>query len=66
MGGHEAGEVASQVASDRLVEVLSTSAADNPPAAIYQAFVEANQAVLDAVVTRGAPGAWALRASSPG
>ncbi|HZH17175.1 MAG TPA: protein phosphatase 2C domain-containing protein [Archangium sp.] len=56
MGGHEAGEVASQVASDRLVEVLSTSAADHPPAAIYQAFVEANQAVLDAVVTRGAPG----------
>jgi protein phosphatase len=56
MGGHEAGEVASQVASDRLVEVLSASAADNPPAAIYQAFVEANQAVLDAVVTRGAPG----------
>jgi protein phosphatase len=56
MGGHEAGEVASQVASDRLVEVLSASAADNPPATIYQAFVEANQAVLDAVVTRGAPG----------
>ncbi|WP_375766739.1 protein phosphatase 2C domain-containing protein [Archangium gephyra] len=56
MGGHEAGEVASQVASDRLVEVLATSPSDNPPAAIYQAFVEANQAVLDAVVTRGAPG----------
>ena len=56
MGGHEAGEVASQVASDRIVEVLSASSADNPPAALYQAFVEANQAVLDAVVTRGAPG----------
>lgn len=56
MGGHEAGEVASQVASDRIVEVLSASPADNPPRALYQAFVEANQAVLDAVVTRGAPG----------
>jgi protein phosphatase len=56
MGGHEAGEVASQVASDRIVEVLAASAPDNPPRALYQAFVEANQAVLDAVVTRGAPG----------
>jgi PPM family protein phosphatase len=56
MGGHEAGEVASQVASDRLVEVISASPADNPPRALYQAFLEANQAVLDAVHTRGAEG----------
>ncbi|WNG59736.1 serine/threonine-protein phosphatase [Archangium gephyra] len=56
MGGHEAGEVASQVASDRLVEVLSASAPDNPPRALYEAFVAANQAVLEAAGTRGAPG----------
>ena len=56
MGGHEAGEVASQVASDRIVEVLNASSSDNPPSALYQAFVEANQAVLDAASTRGAPG----------
>src|SRR5690242_5318706 len=56
MGGHEAGEVASQVASDRIVEVVSASPPDNPPRALYQAFVEANQAVLDAVHTRGAEG----------
>ncbi|WNG45577.1 hypothetical protein F0U60_16830 [Archangium minus] len=56
MGGHEAGEVASQVASDRIVEVLSASAPDHPPRALYQAFIEANQAVLDAVLTRGAEG----------
>ncbi|HEX5747637.1 MAG TPA: PP2C family serine/threonine-protein phosphatase [Archangium sp.] len=56
MGGHEAGEVASQVASDRLVEVLSASPPDNPPRALYEAFVAANQAVLEAASTRGAPG----------
>jgi PPM family protein phosphatase len=56
MGGHEAGEVASQVASDRIVEVLSASSPDNPPRSLYEAFVAANQAVLDAVTTRGAPG----------
>lgn len=56
MGGHEAGEVASQVASDRIVEVLSASSPDNPPRTLYQAFIEANQAVLEAASTRGAPG----------
>lgn len=56
MGGHEAGEVASQVASDRIVEVIAASSPDNPPRALYQAFVEANQAVIDAVSTRGAVG----------
>ncbi|HYO72282.1 MAG TPA: protein phosphatase 2C domain-containing protein [Archangium sp.] len=56
MGGHEAGEVASQVASDRIVEVLSASTPDNPPRALYEAFVAANQAVLEAAGTRGAPG----------
>ncbi|HYO59651.1 PP2C family serine/threonine-protein phosphatase [Archangium sp.] len=56
MGGHEAGEVASQVASDRIVEVIAASSPDNPPRAIYQAFVEANQAVIDAASTRGAQG----------
>lgn len=53
MGGHEAGEVASQVASERIIEVLSTCALDHPPRDLYQTFVEANQAVLDAVRTRG-------------
>src|SRR5688500_11030391 len=56
MGGHEAGEVASQVASDRILEVIAASSPENPPRAIYQAFVEANQAVLDAVRLRGAEG----------
>lgn len=56
MGGHEAGEVASQVASDRIVEVLATSSPDHPPRALYQAFIDANQAVLDAALTRGAEG----------
>ncbi|PTL80579.1 PP2C family serine/threonine-protein phosphatase [Vitiosangium sp. GDMCC 1.1324] len=56
MGGHEAGEVASQVASDRIVEMLAASSPDNAPRAIYQAFIEANQAVLDASRTRGAEG----------
>jgi protein phosphatase len=67
MGGHEAGEVASQVASERLVEVIAASSPDNPPRALYQAFVEANQAVIGAVSTRGAEGmgttgvaAWVL------
>jgi serine/threonine protein phosphatase PrpC len=56
MGGHEAGEVASQVASDRILEVIAASSPDDPPRAIYQAFVEANQAVLDATRSRGAEG----------
>jgi protein phosphatase len=56
MGGHEAGEVASQVASDRIVEVIAASSPENPPRAIYQAFIEANQAVLEAANTRGAAG----------
>ena len=70
MGGHEAGEVASQVASDRIVEVLATSSPEHPPRALYQMFVEANQAVLDAMSTRGVPGmgttgviAWVLGSS---
>jgi PPM family protein phosphatase len=56
MGGHEAGEVASQVASDRILEAIAASSPENPPRALYQAFVEANQAVLEAVRTRGAEG----------
>jgi protein phosphatase len=56
MGGHEAGEVASQVASDRIVEVISASPPDNPPRAIYQAFVEANQSVVATSLTRGVEG----------
>ncbi len=56
MGGHEAGEVASQVASDRIVEVISASSPENPPRALYQAFVEANQAVVETSLTRGVEG----------
>jgi protein phosphatase len=56
MGGHEAGDVASQVASDRILEVVAASSPEDPPRAICQAFVEANQAVLEAVHTRGAKG----------
>ena len=67
MGGHEAGEVASLVATERIVEVLATSSPDHPPRALYQMFMEANRAVLDAAVTRGSVGmgttgvvAWVL------
>jgi protein phosphatase len=56
MGGHEAGEVASQVASDRIVQVLSAASPDNPPRSLYQAFVEANQAVVETARTRGVEG----------
>jgi protein phosphatase len=56
MGGHEAGEVASQVASDRLVEAIISSAKDEPPRTLFQAFVAANRAVLDASHTRGVEG----------
>lgn len=56
MGGHEAGEVASEVACQRLVEVISTSPQTDPPRAIYQAFMEANRAVLEASSTRGVEG----------
>lgn len=56
MGGHEAGEVASEVACQRLVEVISNSPPTDPPRAIYQAFLEANRAVLEASSTRGVEG----------
>jgi protein phosphatase len=56
MGGHEAGEVASQVASDRLVEVISSSTKEQPPRTLFQAFVAANRAVVDASHTRGVEG----------
>lgn len=56
MGGHEAGEVASQVASDRILQVLSAASPDNPPRTLYQAFVEANQAVVETARTRGVEG----------
>ncbi|WP_309896162.1 protein phosphatase 2C domain-containing protein [Archangium sp.] len=56
MGGHEAGEVASQVASDRIIQVLSAASPDNPPRTLYQAFVEANQAVVETARSRGVEG----------
>jgi protein phosphatase len=56
MGGHEAGEVASQVASDRLVEVITSGSKEQPPRTLFQAFVAANRAVLDASHTRGVEG----------
>lgn len=55
MGGHEAGEVASQLAADRIVEVLSERAALPPPKAIYEALTEANQAVQRGAQERGSP-----------
>jgi PPM family protein phosphatase len=56
MGGHEAGEVASEVACQRLVEFISSSPQTDPPRAIYQAFMEANRAVLEAASSRGVEG----------
>jgi serine/threonine protein phosphatase PrpC len=55
MGGHEAGEVASAVASQRIVEVLASSAPAEPPRALYDALVEANRAVLETARARGTP-----------
>lgn len=55
MGGHEAGEVASAVASQRIVEVLASSAPVEPPRALYDALMEANRAVLETARARGTP-----------
>lgn len=67
MGGHEAGEVASAVASQRIVDVLVSSPTAQPPRALYDALMEANQAVVETAIARGTPGmgttavaAWVL------
>ncbi|QSQ19578.1 protein phosphatase 2C domain-containing protein [Pyxidicoccus parkwayensis] len=69
MGGHEAGEVASAVASQRILEVLASSSPAQPPRALYDALVEANRAVVETALARGTPGmgttavaAWVLGA----
>jgi protein phosphatase len=69
MGGHEAGEVASAVASQRILEVLVSSSTAQPPQALYDALMEANQAVVETALARGTPGmgttavaAWVLGA----
>jgi serine/threonine protein phosphatase PrpC len=56
MGGHEAGEVASAVASQRIAELIAGSSALEPPRALYTAFTEANRAVADTALARGSSG----------
>lgn len=46
MGGHAAGEVASEVAVDRIVEVLREESEEPVPARIRRALEEANRAVI--------------------
>lgn len=53
MGGHEAGDVASKVAADRISEVMAELAPKEPVSGIYNALVSANQAVLAASKERG-------------
>lgn len=45
MGGHQAGEVASELAVGTVVEELAT-AGDDPPAALVEAVMEANRRIL--------------------
>lgn len=48
MGGHEAGEVASAVALERLKSDLGGGALERPESALNEALLNANEAVLDA------------------
>jgi len=52
MGGHEAGEVASAIAADRIVEVVKQMGTAEPPRVLYTALTEANAAVLAASTER--------------
>ena len=56
MGGHEGGEIASDVAATTIVEVMRRQAALPLPAAIYSALVEANAAVVKAAQDKGHDG----------
>jgi len=56
MGGHEAGEVASAVALERLRTDLSAPAQEDPGPRLRAALVQANEAVLDASEQTGHPG----------
>lgn len=67
MGGHEAGDVASAVACQRMAESISASPSAEPPRALYRAITEAHRAVNDTARARGTVGmgttlvaAWVL------
>lgn len=67
MGGHEGGEVASTVATQRIVEVVANSSPEEPPRTLYHALQEANAAVRAEAQARGTQGmgttavvAWVL------
>jgi PPM family protein phosphatase len=67
MGGHEAGDVASAVACQRMAESIAASTSREPPRALYQAITEAHRAVNEAALARGTVGmgttlvaAWVL------
>lgn len=56
MGGHEAGEVASAVALERLRADLGGPGEENPGERLRAALLQANEAVLDASEQTGHPG----------
>ena len=56
MGGHEAGEVASAVALERLRADLSAPSSSDPGGRLRDALIQANEAVLDASEQTGHPG----------
>ncbi len=45
IGGHQAGEVAAEIAIDTIVQQVSASRAENPPEVLAQAFILANQRI---------------------
>jgi serine/threonine protein phosphatase PrpC len=56
MGGHEAGNVASEVATRRIVEQVTARVGDPSPAkVIWDALVSANDAVREQAAVRGVP-----------
>ncbi len=52
IGGHQAGEVAAEIAIKTITEVVSASQAENPPEILAQAFIQANRRINEAAASR--------------
>jgi len=52
IGGHQAGEVAAEIAIKTITEVVSASQAENPPEILAQAFIQANERINRAAAAR--------------
>ncbi len=52
IGGHQAGEVAAEIAINTIVQHVSASQAENPPEILAQAFIQANQRINQAAAQR--------------